>query len=202
MRQHVPTDQFGKYRTRSSASLPKSYGRIGPYVPADLSCGRAVVLHRRRTCSSPRIHSGQGVSLPILTSLPMNFMHTALIRPVLWFWRQAGAHRIFPYILPFLAITLRTPQTMMKSATLKFADDDVRIPVGRQGLGADAHAAVRPSRFCGRAVVFHCRIFMDTCQPVPAFPNFCKSILPKPNPALDAEFQIVRCAEQMQVIRH
>jgi len=51
--------------------------------------------------------------------MPPNFMHPPLIKPFFWFSCQAGSHRIFTDILPFLRIAFSAAQTMMESGALK-----------------------------------------------------------------------------------
>ncbi len=69
-------------------------------------CGRAVLLQRRTRGSA---------------SLPMDFMHAALVRPSFQLGRQSRAHRILLNIKPFLVVILLIPQPVMKAAALKCA---------------------------------------------------------------------------------
>jgi len=113
----------------------------------------------------------------------MNFMHTALVRPIFRLGHQSGAHRILLNIKPFLVVILLIPQTMMKAASLKFADDDLSFLVGRRCVAAAGRAAACLYPICGRAAARPYREFL------------CELIFPETNPTLDGEFQIARGAE-------
>ena len=170
-----------RVRSRGRAVLPRRrrWTRSSASLPSSVS-------GVRRRC---RAADGHAAACPT-NDLPMNLMHAALIGPILRFERQAGANWILPHVKPFLMVILLVPQTMMEPAALEFTDGILRLGVGRRCCAADGRAAARPYRF------------PHTRERVPAFPVFCKTILPKSDPAFDGELKIIRRTEQMQMIGH
>jgi len=77
---------------------------------------------------------GGSSALPmfLVTSSPMNLMHTSKVRPILRLLHQTLSHRILADVLPLLRVTLAITHTMMKAAVLK--SSGVRMRFGEAVL--------------------------------------------------------------------
>ena len=73
----------------------------------------------RFVCCSFSLLRGRSARPSFHRLMPPNFMHAPLIKPFFWFSCQAGSHRIFTDILPFLRIAFSATQTMMETGALK-----------------------------------------------------------------------------------
>jgi hypothetical protein len=123
-------------------------------------------------------------------TLPMNFMHAALIQPVRGICHQSGAHRIFLNIKPFFVVTLPIPKSVVKATPLKRAavgtclcqlilpephptfDGKFQVPRRAEQMQMVRHQQIiahQPGRCLLFPNVMQRPVDGGLCQPTPAF---------------------------------